>query len=66
MDWSESIHASIYGNIGGGGGGKNKEIPRHRTLRGTLNAMVILNQVASKDTKIEADIVISSSKLKWV
>lgn len=63
MDWSESIHASIYGNIGGGGG-KNKEIPRHRTLRGTLNAMVILNQVASKDTKIEADIVISSSKLK--
>lgn len=65
MDWSESIHPSIYGNIGGGGGGgKNKEIPRHRTLRGTLNAMVILNQVASKDTKIEADIVISSSKLK--
>lgn len=48
----------------GGGGGKNKEIPRHRTLRGTLNAMVIFNQVVSKDTKIEADIVISSSKLK--
>ena len=32
---------------------KKKEIWRDTTLRGTLVAMVIINQVASKDIKIE-------------